>query len=120
MTDTSVTAPWRAAMPWPQPDAHKHDRGRLGVVSGTALHTGAARLAARAGLRVGAGLVRILCPPDAALVIEVDIDRDPASADRRALLRRAHRRRQPFLERHGRGEPQDFDIVERRVHCPSI
>ena len=74
MTDTSVTAPWRAAMPWPQPDAHKHDRGRLGVVSGTALHTGAARLAARAGLRIGAGLVRILCPPDAALVIASAIE----------------------------------------------
>ena len=39
------------------------------MVSGGRLNTGAARLAARAGLRVGAGLVRILCPPDAGPVI---------------------------------------------------
>lgn len=60
---------WRSVYPWPGLDAHKHDRGRLGVVSGSALRTGAARLAARGGLRIGAGLVRILCPPDAALVV---------------------------------------------------
>lgn len=62
-------AVWKDRLPWPGPDAHKHQRGRLGVVSGDAMHTGAARLAARAGLRVGAGVVRILCPPDAAPVI---------------------------------------------------
>lgn len=39
------------------------------VVAGRAHQTGAARLAARAGLRIGAGVVRILCPPDAAAVI---------------------------------------------------
>ena len=60
---------WRAVLPWPAEDAHKHARGRLGVVSGKASQTGAARLAARAGLRIGAGVVRILCPPDAAAVI---------------------------------------------------
>lgn len=65
---------WRAALPWPGPDAHKHARGRLGVVSGRATHTGAARLAARAGLRMGAGLVRILCPPDAALVVAAAVE----------------------------------------------
>lgn len=60
---------WRPALPWPGADTHKHVRGRLGVVSGKATQTGAARLAARAGLRIGAGVVRILCPPDAAAVI---------------------------------------------------
>ena len=39
---------WRAALPWPAEDSHKHARGRLGVVSGKASQTGAARLAARA------------------------------------------------------------------------
>jgi hydroxyethylthiazole kinase-like uncharacterized protein yjeF len=62
-------AAWVSALPWPGIDAHKHSRGRLGVVSGGALSTGAARLAARAGLRIGAGLVRIFCPPDAASVV---------------------------------------------------
>lgn len=65
----TVIGDWRSVYPWPGPDAHKHDRGRLGVVSGPALRTGAGRLAARGGLRIGAGLVRILCPPDAALVV---------------------------------------------------
>lgn len=60
---------WGRFLPWPGPDTHKHQRGRLGVVSGGALNTGAARLAARAGLRIGAGLVRLLCPPDAAPII---------------------------------------------------
>ncbi|NJC41949.1 hydroxyethylthiazole kinase-like uncharacterized protein yjeF [Brevundimonas alba] len=60
---------WRDSFPWPGAETHKHARGRLGVVSGKATQTGAARLAARAGLRIGAGVVRILCPPDAAAVI---------------------------------------------------
>lgn len=38
------------------------------------MNTGAARLAARAGLRVGAGLVRILCPPDAGPVIAAAVE----------------------------------------------
>jgi len=68
-TEDTALADWRATFPWPEPDTHKHERGRLGVVSGSALRTGAARLAARAGLRIGAGLVRILCPPDASLIV---------------------------------------------------
>lgn len=70
----SAPPDWRPAMPWPDVDAHKHARGRLGVVSGKATQTGAARLAARAGLRIGAGVVRILCPPDAAAVIAPAIE----------------------------------------------
>lgn len=60
---------WRAAMPWPGPDTHKHARGRLGVVSGRAGQTGAARLAARGGLRIGAGVVSLLCPIEAVAVL---------------------------------------------------
>lgn len=60
---------WRSRLPWPGAEAHKHARGRLGVVSGGALSTGAARLAARAGLRIGAGLVKVFCPLDAAPVL---------------------------------------------------
>lgn len=65
---------WRDSLPWPGAETHKHARGRLGVVSGKATQTGAARLAARAGLRIGAGLVRILCPPEAASVIAPAIE----------------------------------------------
>lgn len=56
---------WLGNFPWPTHQSHKHARGRLIVVSGEAWNTGAARLAARAGLRIGAGLVTILSPPDA-------------------------------------------------------
>ena len=65
---------WRSLLPWPGAEAHKHARGRLGVVSGDALSTGAARLAARAGLRIGAGLVKVFCPPDAAPVLAPSLE----------------------------------------------
>ena len=56
---------WEALFPWPAMDAHKHRRGRLKVVSGGPWNTGAARLAARGGLRIGAGVVTVLSPPGA-------------------------------------------------------
>ena len=59
---------WLARFPWPTHASHKHARGRLVVVSGEAWNTGAARLSARAGLRMGAGLVTILSPSDALAV----------------------------------------------------
>ncbi len=59
---------WAADYPWPRPQAHKYDRGHCVVVSGPAHATGAARLAARAALRVGAGLVSVASPEEAVLV----------------------------------------------------
>lgn len=59
---------WSGQFPWPGEEAHKHARGHLIVVSGEAWSTGAARLSARAGLRIGAGLVTLLSPPDALIV----------------------------------------------------
>ncbi len=74
MSETNDPALWRDRLRWPGPDTHKHGRGRLGVVSGGRLQTGAARLAARAGLRIGAGLVRLLCPPDAAPIVAAAVE----------------------------------------------
>ena len=54
--------------PRPGLEGHKYSRGHCVVVSGPAHATGAARLAARAALRVGAGLVSMASPPDAVLV----------------------------------------------------
>ncbi|HEX4635220.1 MAG TPA: NAD(P)H-hydrate dehydratase [Rhizomicrobium sp.] len=51
--------------PWPKLEGHKYSRGHCVVVSGPAHATGAARLAARAALRAGAGLVSVASPPDA-------------------------------------------------------
>jgi hydroxyethylthiazole kinase-like uncharacterized protein yjeF len=55
---------WRGKLHWPTTSTHKHSRGRLVVVSGPAWSTGAARLAARGGLRIGAGFVTVLSPLD--------------------------------------------------------
>ena len=49
-------------------DTHKYWRGHSVVVSGPAHRTGAARLAARGALRVGAGLVTVASPIDAIAV----------------------------------------------------
>jgi hydroxyethylthiazole kinase-like uncharacterized protein yjeF len=59
---------WLERFPWPDAASHKHARGRLAVVSGEQLSTGAARLAARGGLRIGAGVVTVLSPPSALAV----------------------------------------------------
>ena len=57
---------WAPAFRRPSFGAHKYSRGHAAAVSGGRLATGAARLAARAALRAGAGLVTVLSPPDAA------------------------------------------------------
>lgn len=59
---------WLSRFPWPAAQSHKHQRGRMHVVSGGLASTGAARLAAQAGLRSGAGVVTVLCPPGALIV----------------------------------------------------
>src|SRR5439155_2412169 len=59
---------WQGELPYPRIDGHKYDRGHAVVVSGPLWRTGAARLAARGALRVGAGLVTVASPPDALAV----------------------------------------------------
>ena len=56
---------WWPAFPKPAAEGHKYTRGHLLVVSGPMPTTGAARLAARGGLRIGAGLVTVASPNDA-------------------------------------------------------
>ncbi len=67
--DANDPALWRARYPWPRPEDHKYRRGHALVAGGGIATTGAARLAARAALRAGAGLVTVAVPSDAALPV---------------------------------------------------
>ncbi|WP_426442795.1 NAD(P)H-hydrate dehydratase [Bradyrhizobium genosp. P] len=64
----NVPQAWRWSFPVPRIDGHKYARGHAVVVSGDIASTGAARLAARAALRAGAGLVTLASPRDALAV----------------------------------------------------
>ncbi len=59
---------WRKRFSPPRIDGHKYARGHAVVVSGGLASTGAARIAARAALRAGAGLVTIATPREALAV----------------------------------------------------
>ncbi|MHA1601338.1 MAG: NAD(P)H-hydrate dehydratase [Alphaproteobacteria bacterium] len=61
-TFANSPALWVARLPRRLPESHKYDFGHAVIVGGEVM-TGAARLAARAALRVGAGLVSLVCPP---------------------------------------------------------
>src|SRR5882672_955572 len=67
-TSENVPHAWQKSFPVPRIDGHKYARGHAVVVSGDIASTGAARLAARAALRAGAGVVTI-ASPRAALAI---------------------------------------------------
>ena len=64
--DTVENAPhwWLDAVPRPGLETHKYVRGHA-IVAGGAVMTGAARLAARAAARLGAGLVTVAAPGSA-------------------------------------------------------
>ncbi|MEQ8664462.1 MAG: NAD(P)H-hydrate dehydratase [Rhodospirillales bacterium] len=66
-SQTFVNGPtlWGRAYPVPASDANKFSRGHLQIVGGARM-TGAARLAARAARRAGAGLATILSPAPSA------------------------------------------------------
>ncbi|HWK87479.1 NAD(P)H-hydrate dehydratase [Pseudorhodoplanes sp.] len=69
----NTPALWRASFPQPEPGGHKYSRGHAIVVSGPMFMTGAARLAARGALRVGAGLVTVAAAKDAIPVLAASL-----------------------------------------------
>ena len=62
---------WGIDFPSPGPVTNKFDRGHLTIVGGKKM-TGAARLAARGGIRAGAGLVTIASPKKAVPIYALD------------------------------------------------
>ncbi len=73
---------WGPSFPVPNAADHKYSRGHAVVLSGELPGTGAARLAARAALRAGAGLVTIASPTSALAV--------NAAATLAVMVREAH------------------------------
>ena len=63
-THENAPALWLDAYPWPKLDGHKYRRGHA-LIAGGEVMTGAARLAARAAARIGAGLVTVAAPQSA-------------------------------------------------------
>ncbi len=86
---------WLARFPFSRIDQHKYTRGHVLVLAGPPFAGGAARLAARAALRVGAGLVTLgataealpinACRLDAIMLLPIEdaADLGAALADRR-------------------------------------
>jgi hydroxyethylthiazole kinase-like uncharacterized protein yjeF len=96
---------WAGAFPVPAADSNKYTRGQVLVVGGGAM-TGAARLAARAAARVGAGLVTLASPTHAIPIYAADfaaliVRPMDTSADFLGLL--ADRRRNCILLGPGNG-----------------
>ena len=96
---------WLDAFPWPNARSHKYTRGHVVVLGGTVL-TGAARLAAHAAQRIGAGLVTIAADPAvtglyAAWRADLMVTPIATPADFRSLL--ADRRRNAVLLGPGSG-----------------
>lgn len=67
-TFENVSELWIADLPSAAPQSHKYSRGHAAIFSGPLYSTGAARLAAMAAARSGAGAVTLLSPPDALAV----------------------------------------------------
>src|SRR5690606_13395659 len=64
----NLPSTWQHLLSRPSFDSHKYRRGHVGVFSGPATMTGAARLSALAAARIGAGAVTLLSPASALAV----------------------------------------------------
>ena len=64
---------WISSFPKPSSFDHKYTRGMVLINCGPKSKTGAARLAARSALRVGAGAVKIICSDDVVDILEPQI-----------------------------------------------
>lgn len=82
---TFANGPTLWTLPHPDAASHKYTRGHVTVLGGAAM-TGAARLAAEAARRAGAGLVTIAAPPSAAAVYRTGAPGTIVSEDALSVL----------------------------------
>lgn len=98
---------WSAHLPRREVDSHKYDHGHALVLGGGMASSGASRLAARAALRAGAGLVTVLCPASALPVYAASLTavmvRPFTDGDQRFADELADRRRNAILLGPGSG-----------------
>lgn len=107
---------WLGSYPFPKREGHKYDRGHALIYGGEVM-TGAARLAARAAQRIGAGLVTIAATakvvPIYAEALESVIVREANDvSDWRALLKDAKRNAILIGPGLGLGEAQAQSVAE--------
>jgi NAD(P)H-hydrate epimerase len=106
---------WRALLPRRTPASHKYAHGHALVLGGGMASSGAARMAARAALRAGAGLVTVVCPQDALPVYAAHLTAimvAPFADDREFARVLADPRRNGMLLGPGAGSGE---VLRRRV-----
>ena len=76
MTDILINTPdlWSVSLPLLKSDGHKYDRGHAVILGGPMASSGAARLASRAALRIGAGLVSLACDPSSLMIYALALE----------------------------------------------
>jgi hydroxyethylthiazole kinase-like uncharacterized protein yjeF len=124
-TFANEPALWLADYPWPTIEGHKYLRGHAVVASGPMYSTGAARMAARGALRIGAGLVTVVSPRDALVVNAAQLTAIMVREvdDARALSQLlADERKNAFLigPSHGVGEGTKAMVLAALAATPSV
>jgi len=106
---------WRPLLPRRTSVSHKYAHGHALVLGGGLASSGAARMAARAALRAGAGLVTVVCPQDALVVYAAQLTAimvAPFADDREFAQILADPRRNGMLLGPGAGSGE---VLRRRV-----
>jgi hydroxyethylthiazole kinase-like uncharacterized protein yjeF len=106
---------WRPLLPRRTSASHKYAHGHALVLGGGIASSGAARMAARAALRAGAGLVTVVCPHDALVVYAAQLTAimvAPFADDREFAQILADPRRNGMLLGPGAGSSE---VLRRRV-----
>jgi NAD(P)H-hydrate epimerase len=106
---------WLALLPRRTSASHKYAHGHALVLGGSMASSGAARMAARAAMRAGAGLVTVVCPKDALAVYAAQLTAvmvTPFANDREFAQSLADPRRNGMLLGPGAGSGE---TLRRRV-----